>query len=124
MNVCCVCGDRAVYFCKSHQVYFCKIDKDLHEKKNKREHIYEKLGKKLTSQRLAKIVGSLLSKIKIAVRCADQILEESMRIVDTITKSCNRALDVVKEKKRYYKDLLSICRKRIFDDQIKDFERF
>ena len=102
----CVCGNRAVYFCQSHQAAVCKIHRALHEEGKQRDHIYEKLGKKLTAQKLAKIVESLLSKIKIADRCADQILEESMRIVDTITKSCNRALDVVKEKKRYYKDLL------------------
>ena len=46
-----------------------------------------------------------------------------MRIVETITKSCMRALGVVKEKQRYYADLLRICHKRIFDDQIKEFER-
>ena len=85
----CVCGNRAVYFCKSHQVAVCKIHRALHEEGKQRDHIYEKLGKKLTSQKLAKIVESLLSKIKIADRCADQILEESKRIVDTITKSCN-----------------------------------
>ena len=46
-----------------------------------------------------------------------------MRIVDAVTKSCKQALDTVKEKKRYYEDLLRICRKRIFDHKIKEFER-
>ena len=119
----CVCGNRAVYFCQPHQAAVCKKHRALHEEGKQRDHIYETLGKKFTAQKLVKIVESLLSKIKIADRCADQILEESMRIVDTITKSCKRALDVVKEKKRYYEDLLRICRKRIFDDQIKEFER-
>ena len=84
----CVCGIRAVYFCQSHQVALCKRHRALHKEGKQRDHIDEKLGKKLTAQKLAKIVESLLSKIKIADRCADQILEESMRIVDTITKSC------------------------------------
>ena len=34
-----------------------------------------------------------------------------------------RALVVVKQKRRYYADLLRICHKRIFDDKIKEFER-
>ena len=34
-----------------------------------------------------------------------------------------RALAVVKQKQRYYADLLRICHKRIFDDKIKEFER-
>ena len=119
----CVCGDRAVYLCKSHRVAVCKKHRALHEEGEQREHIYEKLGQKLTAQRLAKIVESLSSKIKIADHCADQILEESMRIVETITKSCMRALGVVKKKQRYYADLLRICHKRIFDGQIKEIER-
>ena len=119
----CMCGNRALYFHKPSQTAVCKIHKTLHEEGKQREHIYEKLGQKLTAQRLAKVVESLSSKIKIADRCADQILEESMRIVETITKSCMRALGVVKQKQRYYADLLRICHKRIFDDQIKEFER-
>ena len=119
----CICGNRALYFNRLHRTAVCKIHKTLHEEGKLREHIYEKLGQKLTAQRLAKIVESLSSAIKIADRCADQILEESMRIVETITNSCMRALGVVKQKQRYYAGLLRICHKRIFDDQIKEFER-
>ena len=119
----CVCGDRALYFCKTHKAAVCKKHKALHEEGKQRDHIYEKLGQKLTAQRLAKIVESLSSKIKIADQCADQILEESKRIVETIIKSCMQALGMVQQKKRYYADLLRICHKRIFDDQIKEFEK-
>ena len=87
----CFCGEPARYFCKTHDAATCKKHKALHEEGKKRDHFYEKLGKKFTPQRLAKIVESLSSKIKIADQCADQILEES-KILETITDSCNRAL--------------------------------
>ena len=86
----CVCGDQAAYFCKLHQNAVCKKHRALHEEGKQREHIYETLGKKFSAQELVKIVENLLSKIEIADRCADQILEESKRIVDTITKSCKQ----------------------------------
>ena len=119
----CVCGDRALYFCKSHQAAVCKKHKAIHEEGEEREHIYENFGQKLTAERLAKIVESLSSKIKIADQCADQILEESNRLVATITNSCIQALDLVKKKQRYYAHLLKICHRRIFDDQIKEIKR-
>ena len=62
----CICGNRALYFCKPHQVAVCKKHKVLHEEGNEREHINEKFGQNLTAQRLAKIVQSLSLKIKIA----------------------------------------------------------
>ena len=62
-------------------------------------------------------------KIKIAGQCANKIIEESNRLVETITNSCMQALDVVKIKQRYYENLLRICHKRIFDDQISEFQR-
>ena len=119
----CVCGDRALYLCKPHRAAICKRHRVLHEEGKQGEHIYEKLGQKLTGQRLARIVETLSSNIKIANQCTDQILEESMRIVETITKSCMRALGVVKQKQRHYAELLRICHQRIFDDKIKEFER-
>ena len=119
----CFCGDPAFYFCKTHDAAVCKKHKALHEEGKQKDHIYEKLGQKLTAQRLAKIVESLSSKIKIADQCADQILEESKRILEMITDSCMRALVMVKQKRRYYADLLRICHKRILDDKIKEFER-
>ena len=119
----CACGDRALYLCKPHQAALCKNHRVLHEGGKQGEHIYEKLGQKLTAQRLAKIVETLSSKIEIANQCADHILEESMRIVETITKSCMRALGVVKQKQRYYAELLRTCHKRMFDDKIKEFEK-
>ena len=119
----CFCGDPAFYFCKTHDAAACKKHKALHEEGKQRDHIYEKLGQKFTAQRLAKIVESLSSKIKIADQCTDQILEESKRILETITDSCMRALVMVKQKRRYYADLLRICHKRMLDDKIKEFER-
>ena len=119
----CLCGNLALYLCKPHQVVCCKEHKALNEKGKQIDHIYEKFGQKLTAQRLAKIVEILSSKIKIADQCADQILEESKRILETIRDSCMRALVVVKEKRRRYADLLKICHKRIFDDKIEEFER-
>ena len=41
---------------------FARIHKALHEEGKQREHIYEKLGQKLTAQRLAKIVENSLVK--------------------------------------------------------------
>ena len=116
-------GDLALCFCKPHQAAVCKKHKVLHEEENEREHIYENFGQKFTTQRLAKIVESLSSKIKIADKCAEQIQEGTKILVETITDSCMRALAVVKQKQRYYADLLRICHKRIFDDKIKEFER-
>ena len=52
-----------------------------------------------------------------------KFLKELRRVIETIADSCMRALAVVKQKQRYYSDLLRICHKRIFDDQIKEFER-
>ena len=113
----CACGNRALYLCKTHQTAVCKQHRALHEKGKEIEHIYEKLGERLAAQRLVKIVENLSSKIKVAKQCADQILEESKKIVEAITKSCIRALGTLKQKQRYYEDLLKICHKRIFDDQ-------
>ena len=112
-----------LYLCKPHQTAVCKQHRALHEKGKQREHIYEKLGEKLAAQRLVKIVESLSSKIKMAKQCADQILEESKMIIEVITTSCMRALGTLKQKQRYYEDLLKICHKRIFDDQIKELKR-
>ena len=61
----CFCGDPVFYFCKTHDAAVCKKHKALHEEGKQRDHIYEKLGQKFTAQRLAKIVESLSSKIKI-----------------------------------------------------------
>ena len=123
MNTCIVCGDVALKFCRPHQAAFCKKHKALHEEGKQRDHIYEKLGQKLPAERIVKIVENLSSKIKIAEQCADQILKISSRLVETITNSCMRTLDVIKQKQRYYADLLKICNKRIFDDQLKEIEK-
>ena len=118
----CVCGDRALYFCKSHQAAVCNKHKPMHEEGKEREHIYEEFGQMLTTQRRAKIVDSLLSKDKIADQCADRIRKKSNWAVETIRDSCMEALDLVNKKKRYYADLLSICHRRIFDDEINEFQ--
>ena len=110
----CVCGVRGVYFCKSHQVALYRKHRALHEEQTYREHIYEKLGQKLTAQRFAKIVVIISSKIKITDQCAEQILEEYKRIGKIITDSYMRALVVVKQKQRYYVDVLRVFQKRIF----------
>ena len=115
--------NRLFTFAKDTWQLFAKNIKPYTRKENQGEHIYEKFGQKFTAQRLAKIVESLSLKIKIADQCADQILENSKRIVEMITDSCMRALVVVKQKRRYYADLLRICHKRIFDYKIKEFER-
>ena len=80
----CVCGVREVALYKKHRA--------LHEERTYREHIYEKLGQKLTAQRFDKIVVILSSKIKITDQCAEQILEEYKRIEKFITDSCMRAI--------------------------------
>ena len=63
------------YFCKVHKIAVCKKHKALHDEGKQQVHISEKLGQKLTAQRLAKIVDILSSKINIADQCADQILK-------------------------------------------------
>ena len=118
----CVCGDRALYFCKTHKVAVYKKHKALHEEEKRKNQIYDKLEQKLTAQSLAKIVESLTSMIKIADRYADKILVESKRIVEMIIQSCMQALGIVQQKQRYYADLLRICHKRIFNDQINELE--
>ena len=119
----CVCGNRALYFCKSHKVDVCNKHKAMHEKGKQKDHIYEKLGHKLTAEELVKIVDSLSSKIKIAGQCADQIIEESSRLIEMITSSCILALETIEKKKQCYADLLRNCKKRIFDDQIEELQR-
>ena len=71
----------------------------IHEKEKQREHIFEKLWQKLSAQELAKIQKNLLSKIKVANQCKNQILEETSRLLVKITNSCMRALDAIEEKK-------------------------
>ena len=75
MDKFCVCRKQALYLCKGHQGVFCKKHRALHEEETQGKHIYEMFGQKFTAKRLAKIVDSLLSKIKIVDQCADQILE-------------------------------------------------
>ena len=49
----CVCGNQSVYFCKSHQTAVCKEHRAMHEEGEQGDHIYEKLGPKLTIQDIA-----------------------------------------------------------------------
>ena len=56
----CICGDRALYLCKPHQEALCKNHKSMHEEGNQSEHIYEKLGNKLSAKRLAIIIESFI----------------------------------------------------------------
>ena len=119
----CVCGEQAVYICKPCQVPVCEYHKAIHEKGKEIEHIFEKLGQKLSPKKIAKIVDKLSSNIKIANECAIQIFEASRRLLAIITNSCKQALDLIKEKQQYYACLLKLCHEKLYDDQIEEIVR-
>ena len=68
-------------FCNSCQVAICKYHKILHEKRSQREHIFQKLGKKLTTKQLAKVIENLSSKIQAVNGFEYQIIRESRRLL-------------------------------------------
>ena len=119
----CVCGERSYYFCESCQAAICKEHKILHEKGRRREHIFKKLGKRLTAQQLARIAANLSSKINTVSVYENKILIESRRLLAKITNITTEALDMIKKKQKYYADLLILCQKRLFDDEIKEIEK-
>ena len=108
-----VCGNRALYICKPHQEAVCEKHKAIHEEGKERDHIYEILGQKLTAQRLTNIIECLSLKIKIVDQCANKIIEEFNRLVETITNSCMRALDVIKIKTKLRKSPEDLSQKNI-----------
>ena len=55
------------YFCKAHKIAVCKKHKALHDEGKQQDHIYEKLGQKLTAQRLAKIVDIFHRRLKLQI---------------------------------------------------------
>ena len=118
----CNCGERAYCVCESCQVSVCKEHKILHQKGKMREHVFKKIGKKFSAQKLAEIVENLSSNIKVTDQCITKIIEESRKLCAEITNLCTQALGIINKKKEYYQNLLAICQKRLFDDKIKEIE--
>ena len=118
----CVCGERAYYSCRPCKAIVCKEHKIMHEKGKQRKHIFNRLGKKFTAQQLAKIGENLSLRIKIVNECRNTILEDSRRLLAKITRLSMHALDIINKKQKYYENLLILCQKRLFDDEIKEIE--
>ena len=58
----CICGEQALYFCRSCLVAICKKHKIVHETRRKSQHLYEKLGMKLTIQQIEKNCRQYITK--------------------------------------------------------------
>ena len=119
----CFCGERASYFCRPCLTTFCKEHKIIHKNTNQEGHIFEKLGKRLTTQQFEKIIKNLSLKIKTADECTNYILKESKRLLVNITNNCMQAINRIKEKQQHYATLLGLCQKRLLADQIQKIQR-
>ena len=118
----CHCGKNSYYLCRSCNDTFCKEHKIAHEKGKQREHIFEKLGRKITIQQVEKIVENLSSKIQVADDCEKQIIDKTERLLAKIQYMCMQALKLIKEKKQHYAILLKHCQQRLLNSQLIDLQ--
>ena len=118
----CICGKNAIYLCRPCQAAVCENHKVIHQESNQRVHIYENLRVELSLQERSKIIENLSSKIKIANKSMDKIIKEYSNLIEYITNSRMKALNIIKKKQQYYAYLLKICHKSLFDDQIRELE--
>ena len=119
----CFCGQRASYFCRPCLTAICKYDKMVHETSNIQEHIYEKLGKKLSAQQFEKLVENISANIKILIEYTSKIFKESESIIAKISNMSMQALKIINEKHQNYAKLLRLCQKRLANDEIKEIQR-
>ena len=120
----CVCGEPGIYLCQPCQVIVCNEHKTMHEKGKQRAHIFDKLGKKLTTQQLSEFVENLSSKFQIAHECEKEVYNITERTIEKIRNLSMQAIGIIKEKQKHYEDLLKLCqKKRLFDHDISQIER-
>ena len=120
----CECGERSDYFCQSCRVFFCKEDKLEHEKGNDQiEHIFEEFRKRLTSEEFVEYAESLSLKIKTVNECQKNVIAITERILEAIAKMSVQTLGKLKEKQKYYLNLLERCQTRIIDDEAEEIKR-
>ena len=116
----CFCGIKSLYLCKPCNAALCKLHKILHEEDQQKEHIFEKLRRKLSSLELAQIAENLLSKISATNECRIRIIDETESLIAKIQSMCMQSLKKIKQKQQYYAALLGNCQKRLLNNQLKE----
>ena len=90
--------------------------------KVKINHRFEETGIILDPQTMSEIVENLSSKITLAHQCEERILDETGKLIVKIQNLCVMALEIIKEKKKIFTDLLIDCQKKISVKQVKEIE--
>ena len=119
----CLCGEKAVYVCKPCKAMFCKVHRIVHEEGKQRVHIFEKIGKKLTSEIRTIIMNDLSSKIQLTDKCEKMLIDETKRIIAKIQEMHIHALNIIKQKQQRYIMLFMDCQKRLRCDKLKEIEQ-
>ena len=120
----CICGKKTAYYCLPCKATFCKEHKTIHVQGKQRVlHVFEKIGKKLNSEKVTKIIFDLSSKIQIANKCEIVINDQFIRIMAEIQDMHIQTINIIKEKQKYYTNLLINCKKKLHDNQIKEIEQ-
>ena len=121
MEECANCNEEASYQCVTCTIALCGKHKSEHEKV-KRNHRFEKTGIILDPQTMSEIVANLSSKITLANQCEERILDETGKLIVKIKNLCVMALEIIKEKKKIFTNLLIDCQKKISVKQVKEIE--
>ena len=118
----CVCGKKAKYVCRPCNVFVCNEHKTMHEKAKNKQHLFEKLGKKLRPEEIALIVENLTLKIKITMDCEKLILSETQKVLCKIKNMCKQALKDLKEKQETYLNILKNCQSVLLGEQMEEIK--
>ena len=114
----CACGEKSFYVCCPCKVAICKNHKLMHEDDKQRVHRLEKLTTIPNSQQIEEIIENLSSKISLANECEQLIIKETDKLAAKIKCMSMQALEIIKQKKQKYANLLIHIQEGLFYDAI------